>query len=170
YREQEALNDAALTFKKAISLREQLVNLEPANDEFQRLLANARMNLAQIEMKSNHNAEARKLMVAAQTTRRSLLDKNPKARRDLAMGSYNLATLSVAEKNTDDAVKQFREAIQQFEELLEKDGRSLANRYLVAVCYRQLGFLLMDSGNISTALLNFEVARRGMASLAAGNP
>jgi tetratricopeptide (TPR) repeat protein len=170
YREAEMLDQATAMFSQAVTRREQLVSQDPANDEFQRLLANARMNLGQIELQLENVDKARELMLAAQTMRRSLVDKNPKARRDLAMGYYNLGNLAVADQKDSEAVKYFRDAIGQFEQLLEKDPRSLANRYLIAVCYRQLGNLQVNANDIGSALLNFEIARLGMEKLAIGNP
>jgi serine/threonine-protein kinase len=170
YKEMDVLDEATAMYTEAATLRTRLANLDPANDEFQRLLANVRMNLGQVEMSRNRNTQAREHLLFAQDLRRKLVEANPKARRDLAMGFYNLGKLAMVDQQDPDAARYFRDAIQQFELLLKQDARSLANRYYLAVCYRQLAALQADAGDVSSALANFEAARLGMESLAIGNP
>jgi tetratricopeptide (TPR) repeat protein len=170
FKQTNSLDDAIAMYTEAVTLRTRLASLDPTNDEHQRLLANVYMNMGQVELGRNHISDARDHLLAAQDMRGKLLDSNPKARRDLAMGFYNLANASVADQRDEEAVKYYRAAIEQFEQLRQQDARSLANRFQIAVCYRQLGSLQLNANNAAAAILNFEIAKREMESLAIGNP
>ena len=88
--------DAALAaYAAAVEIRKRLVDLAPQRGEFKRTLANTYMNIGLAEMGRDPGRGA-KSMELAQAIRREALrvaDRDPKLRRDLAMGCINLAEL-----------------------------------------------------------------------------
>jgi len=101
YESQQHLEQALQTLSIAIQLRQDLVNREPQNLEFQRQLINSQMNGGLIHKKmfdlgdDGHFELAMELLQVANVNRAKLLAATNDAKLyfDSAIGSYNLASL-----------------------------------------------------------------------------
>jgi tetratricopeptide (TPR) repeat protein/tRNA A-37 threonylcarbamoyl transferase component Bud32 len=147
---QQQLERALETYQKAIDVRSRLTALSPAERESNRMLANTYMNVGLLEMRRGSYDEARRRLEQAQAIRLQpqIAGNDPKLRRDIAMGYYNLANLSLAglvqaDKNHSSARewcnlgRQWsRQAATLFQVLAESDRADLEMRYLLAICYR----------------------------------
>jgi tetratricopeptide (TPR) repeat protein/predicted Ser/Thr protein kinase len=188
-----SLEKALSVFGESESIRSNLANIEPNNHEWQRLLANAHMNLGIVEMERaqykiarDHMQRqykiARDHMQRAQQSRLKILQAEPKfdkARRDLAMGYYSLGDSHLSEYyGTDDPSREFadaaivhlKDAVKQFELLDAKEGESLTNRYYLSTANRLLSGILAEIGDTEGALAACNAAKESMTSLAIGNP
>jgi len=103
YENQRRLIDALEVYEQAIRLRRDLVQREPSNREFERQLMNSQMNSGLIHKKifdqgdATHYELAMERLRESQSSRDALLQATPhdaKLHLDLAMGSYNLASLT----------------------------------------------------------------------------
>lgn len=173
HKENHMLVESKSAYTDAEEIRARLVKQQPGDRELQRLLANAHMNLGMVEMDRENVDEARTHMERAQASRQRILVANPewtKLRRDLAMGHYNLATLALSSKKNVVAAQHLSDAIKEFEWLRTHEERVLANRYYLGVCYRLLGGLRADDGDITGALEMYSAATSRINTLAVGNP
>jgi tetratricopeptide (TPR) repeat protein/ribosomal protein S27AE len=147
---QQQFDRALESYQKAIEVRGRLAALVPDKRESHRMLANTYMNIGLLEMGRGSYDEARRRLEQAQSIRLQprIAGNDPKLRRDIAMGYYNLAKLSLAglvqaDKNYGsarewcDLGRQWsRQAAMLFQVLAESDRADLDMRYLLAVCYR----------------------------------
>jgi tetratricopeptide (TPR) repeat protein/predicted Ser/Thr protein kinase len=145
---------AAADYAKAEVIRRELVDAQPANREYGRLLANAAMHLGLVQKARGDYDGARKKLLAAETRRRELLkgrDDLPTT-RDLGKGLFNLGGLEVEaakaaqhpgdEKNRaarlDDAEAALAEAADIFARLVKRQPQNLGHQYRLAECWRVL--------------------------------
>ncbi|MBI1314753.1 protein kinase [bacterium] len=142
------LDTATQLFEQTRTMRQQLVDEtdDPANRvEFDRLLANADMNLGLLAKRQRDFERALELFNTAQDLRLATLKQFPqetRLRRDLAKGWYNLANLGVDQNLPDRVATNIDKAIELFEQLLTENPDDLRDRYLLAVCLRLKGDLL----------------------------
>ena len=136
------LDTATQLFEQTRVIRQQLVHETTAPEErveFDRLLANADMNLGLLAKRRQDFNEALDQFNTAQDLRLSTLKQFPKKtrlRRDLAKGWYNLANLAVDRSVPDDVATNIDKAIEQIQQLLTENPGDLRDRYLLAVCLR----------------------------------
>ena len=186
----EKLKEAGEVYAMVDELRLQLTQQAPDDQKWQRKLASARANLGLVELNraaAERNPEleqaGRNHIREAQEKRLAVLEKHPDfkaARRDLAMGYYNLANFdSLAYFNSPEplptekatlAIQNLQEAVKQFELLGAKEGESLSNRSDFSNANALLSGLLAETGDIDAALAANQAAIDLMTSLAVGNP
>ena len=174
------LNNSRREFKESIDvcmraaqIRSQLCILDPTNLEFHRLQANALMNLGLSKTYSGSLAAGLEDIDQAQKERDKLLSTHPdaaKIRRDLAKGWYNLGKIAMEQQQFPGAVEHLRAAVSEFERLLERDKRSLNDRFNLAASYRLLGGALEEIQEDAQALNAYESGTKLIEALAAGNP
>ncbi len=147
---QQKLDAALESQTAALDIRKQLTELTPDAMEAKRTLANTYMNIGLIE-RDRGSPQARELIEQAQSIRKELLSANPhdpKVRRDLALGYFNLAKKvawpEMEKADTDRmkarpwydlAQKSIVEARQLFEELSAADHADLSLREYLAFSY-----------------------------------
>lgn len=182
YKAMGSLDKALSVFGESESIRSNLANIDPENHEWQRLLANAHMNLGIVEMERAQYKLARDHMQRAQQSRLKILKTQPKfdkARRDLAMGYFSLGDSHLSEyygtdeqprEHADAAIAYLKDSVKQFELLDAKEGESLSNRYYLSTANRMLSGMLAETGDIDGALAACNAAKESMNSLAIGNP
>ena len=132
--------DAALAeYQKGRDLRQQLVDLSPTDQEYQRALANSIMNIGTVEKDREHLDAAAEQFRSAQQLRKSQLAAGDsfKLDRDLAMGFYNQGNLEIKRQQPAEAATFFGQAIEHFEKLRAQDPRDLTLQYYLALSYRE---------------------------------
>lgn len=175
------LEEAETLFDETRRLRQELVDStsDPAERfEFDRLLANADMNLGLLARRRSNPELAMKLYQQAQARRQATLPVRPKApqlRRDLAKGWYNLANLAVDQNDAQAVSSNIEQAIAQLEELLSETPDDLRDRYLLALCYRlkadlNAALIPVDSGRLVESLDAYTRAQLAMQDLAGRSP
>jgi eukaryotic-like serine/threonine-protein kinase len=193
---QRQLDRASEAQAAAMKIRKRLTELAPDSREWQRTLANSYMNIGLVEL-DRGSAQARQWIERAQAIRTELLKsdhRDPKVRRDLAMGDFNLAKklawpelektkagLPALRPWYELARKSIAEARRLFEELCSADQNDLTLRYQLALCdcveadllnYR-LGAAAGDEAirpQPAEAIAAFDKARQIMANLAERSP
>jgi serine/threonine protein kinase len=175
HNEQKSPEEALASYAQAAEIRARLIETQPANADLKRLLANTWMHLGIVAGERGDVSRGREELNRAQKLRDKLLSDDlnfAKARRDLAMGYYQLAKLELGQKERrpDEAAAHLQAAVEQFEKLPEEEARSLRNRYFLAVCYRSLAAIQESQQQLEQALANYERASLPMESLAVGNP
>ncbi len=165
-------DQALQAYEEAAVMREKLVGAAPNVSEYHRTLANSCMNIGQVRIQTGSVIIARRHLQRAQEIRKTELAKrdDPKMRRDLGMGYYNLAILESKEENLADIERNLEEAVDQFEQVLARDPNHLANQHLLATCYRLLGDRTRVTADWKTALEWYESARGQLQWLAYRNP
>jgi serine/threonine-protein kinase len=169
---QRQFEPALECYAAAVAVRRQLIAEEPDNVESQRTLANTYMNIGLLE-KETDPAQGRQSLEKAQALRqeaRTRAGDDPKLRRDLAIGHYNLAKLAEATEDYAAAEAALQQASELFEELYQQDRGDLEAGYQVAVCHRTQGDLLATQGRPADALRWYARARKAMEPLAIQNP
>jgi tetratricopeptide (TPR) repeat protein len=155
---QQRFGQALEAYRGAIDVRARLEGLVPEGQDSHRMLANTYMNVGLLEMDRGDLDEARRRLEQAQSIRLRLpgVESDPKLRRDLAKGYYNLAKLAKAELMTSgddsgrlrwcDLGRQWSEkAAGLFKALAEGDRADLDMQYLLAVCCRMEADLAHDA-------------------------
>jgi tetratricopeptide (TPR) repeat protein len=178
YNSQRQYKTSTQMFEETIALRAKLAKADPENLEFQRLRANAVMNLGLAKLQAGDASGANNDMLSAQASRQELLDKDPTAtrvRRDLAMGWYSLGKSQASREQAspeelEAAIVYLRKAIREFDVLLASDPRSMSNRYYLGVSHRLLGGMLAERREFTAAAEAYEAATKPIQSLAVGNP
>ncbi len=146
---QHQLANALDAYQKAIMIRKGLAAAAPGAAEPHRLLANSYMNIGLLEIEGGNYDNAQKYLEQAQTIRLQLpgAGDDPRLRRDIAKGYYNLAKLAMARRvradNDPDLARQWcsqgrqwcEKAADLFKTLAEGNRVDLDMRYLWAVCY-----------------------------------
>lgn len=143
---QQKLEDALKAYFQAVEVRRRLAELAPGVAEYRRTLANTLMNIGLAEMERGA-ASARDYMEQAQAIREQLLAagcSDPKLRRDLAMGHFNLLKLAAQNRQMESAEASLKKARTLFEELRHADPNDLNARYQLAVCLRLEADLLCE--------------------------
>lgn len=182
-------DEARKAHRKASEFRARLAKKVPKNTEFRRTLANSRMNIGLVDMEvglvdmENGRSEdarsnfenARLNFEDALNLRRRILDECPdctETRRDMGIGYYNMANLSLSLKDRDHegAETNFKEAISLFEGLLAEDERDLANQYRLAMCYRELANLHSERQQSAEARERYGQAFEQIKQLVQRNP
>lgn len=168
----QRLDEAFGVYREAIDVRDRLVKRAPDRTEFQRLLANSHMNLGLVEKERGNADAARKLMEQAQEIRRRQLVRadDPKLRRDLAMGAYNLGNLLYNDQDIRVPEKYLAEAAENFEKVVAHDTRDLNNQYFLAICYRLLGELKWFEEDWDAVAVDYRKAHGRLETLAQQNP
>ena len=141
------LDTATQLFEQTRAMRQQLV--DDTDDpkervEFDRLLANADMNLGLLAKRRQDFDRTLELFNTAQELRLATLQQFPqetRLRRDLAKGWYNLANLGVDQNAPDRVTENVDKAIDEIQKLLAENPDDLRDRYLLAVCLRLKGDL-----------------------------
>lgn len=170
--EQQRGDRAEQLYSAAIEVRGRLAALSPRDPEFQRTLANTYMNRGLLEM-DRDPPQARHSMNQAQAIRRDLLahDANDaKARRDLAMGYYNLAKLARLNGDRDTAAKSLEEARKLFRKLFRDNPANLETQRRLAVCLRVAGDLKCEQRQQDEGLALYNEALALTSALADKNP
>jgi len=182
-------------YEAAVEIRKQLVAGQPANIEYQRLLASTYMNLGLTEFSAALTAadadqlksaleKARLHYEESQRIRRSALATDPenvKLRRDLGKGYYNLGRLHFEEQNvaqTDErlqsaiaqAEESFKNAAAEFERLVADASGDLDDRMQIALCSALVGDLLRQSQKWDDARPWYQKALDQIEPLAQQNP
>ncbi|MGD0519272.1 MAG: tetratricopeptide repeat protein, partial [Thermoguttaceae bacterium] len=146
---QQQFDRAMEAYQKAIEVRGRWAALVPEERESHRMLANTYMNIGLLEMERGNYDETRRRFEQAQSIRLQSpgSGSDPKLRRDLAKGYYNLAKLAMAERlradNDPDLARQWNnhgrqwceKAADLFKALAESNRADLDMRYLWALCY-----------------------------------
>jgi predicted Ser/Thr protein kinase/tetratricopeptide (TPR) repeat protein len=192
--QQEQFTGAAAQYARANELRIQAAVMQPNDLEIQRKLASVEANLGTVELNQGEElrdqgdeqqghelqTRGRSHIADAQKRRLEILQKDrglSAARRELAMGYFMLARFDSRDyfklpeprslEAATPAIENLRQAVGQFELL---DSKELANRYIQAVAYRQLGGLLTNVGKLDEAADAFAKAQPLCTVLAFGNP
>ncbi len=149
---QKRLDEAALAFQQAINLRKRLVELDPSQPDYTRMLANSYMNIGLVEkdrgvVEESHRGDgevyfqkARRMIEEAQSLRRQLLNRpggdELKTNRDLALGHYNLANRPLSLLGSEEGRRHADDAIKYFEQVRAKNPRDLTNEQRLIQSYR----------------------------------
>jgi tetratricopeptide (TPR) repeat protein len=146
---QQQLDRSLEAYRKAIDVRSRLAALTPNDRESHRMLANTYMNIGLLEIDRVNYDNAQQNLEQAQSIRLQSPGSgdDPKLRRDLAKGYYNLAKLAMAQRvradNDTDLAQQWcnrgrqwcEKAAVLFKALAERNRADLDMRYLWAACY-----------------------------------
>ena len=142
------LEEARTRFEASSKLRRELADKLPDDAEATRTLANSYMNLGTVYKYQEKFDLAIKSMQHSQMIRISQIEKdeadNPKLKRDLGMGYFNLATVRQELGEATQARTAYLQAIQKFDELRQAQPDSINYNRFLAACQRMLGDLLLD--------------------------
>ena len=165
---------ALVAYQGAAKIRSRLVDADPDNRDLKRLLANTWMHVGMVEGERGNISRASEEINRAQALRQQLLAKDSefgKARRDLAMGYFQLAKLELSQRDrTEQAANDLKDAIKHFAALPPAESRSFTNRFNLSVCYRQLAEVERGRNEHERALASYEQANQILQPLAANNP
>lgn len=151
-------DDALACFEQGLEYRARLA-AESASRQIRRKLANSKMNLGLIEgeiaLASEETARyeaAKKYFLEAQEIRGALLDDSDDylIRRDMAKGFYNwYSTFEPADDSK--RVAELLEAVNLFHSLATEQPQDWEVKYMLAVCYWQLGrFVVSQKDQLET--------------------
>ena len=129
-------DDAVAAYELSIKYREQLVEFARDNHEYQRKLANARMNLG-LAIRHRDEKAAMVQFDRAQELRVKLIESDPSnaaVQRDLARGHFNLMNIALESGDVETAERHVRHAIDGFQKLAAES--SMDDRYSLSVCQR----------------------------------
>lgn len=164
------LDQSLADARRALDVRRRLaVSGDP---ETQRELANSDMNLALLYRAQGDLSASHQAHLEAQSIRQGVLRKHddPAVRRDLAMGFYNLANLSLDLNDNAQALDHLQSAIDGFLAVLRDEPDDLDNDYRLGVCYRLQGELHYAAEDSGRAVESFALARDRLRNLADRNP
>ncbi|MCA9234868.1 MAG: protein kinase [Planctomycetales bacterium] len=166
--------EAREQFARATSLRQELASEEPANQEYQRKLANSLMNQGVAELASgDENADAAiEYFEAAQKVRRDALNDadNFAQQVDLGKGFNNLARLYRDVGNATAALAAVQDADGAFRRAMEIDPRSLDTQENLAQNTLLWGELLAAGNDHAAAEPKLQAASDALATLHEENP
>ena len=161
-------DDAQAAYQRAVGIREELTQREPADSEYRRLYANGLMNLGLLAKDRGDAVQTQSYLEAAQQVRERHLEQHPgnsSLRRDLGKGYVNLALIQGGDSQK--AEPFLRKAVDVFRRLITEDARDLENQKRLAICFRLLGDCETD---VSQALVSYREAERILESLTRDNP
>lgn len=163
-----AFEDAHAAYMRAMEVRKELSEQEPASSEYRRLYANGLMNLGLLSQDRFDIESAKSHMVAAQQVRESFLEHHsatPALRRDLGKGYVNLALLQGG--HAEEAQRLLVKAVHVFREIADEDANDLENAKRLAICLRLLGDC---ETNLDRALESYREAETILTALTQDNP
>lgn len=152
-------SEAVDSFIQAKQLRQQLVDIEK-RPEYQRVLANAEMNLGLALKAKQQFDEARQQLEKAQLSRLDLLDRKVddfrdefhlRILRDFAIGEYSRANLALLVRDRPAVAVPLANAIQRFEELKNSQPQDFDAQYRLALSYSLLAQNKMSSREYGAA-------------------
>ena len=134
--------EALKGFEEAAQVREQVAEADPNDVEAARTLANSVMNIGSVHLAQGDLQQAIPPLERAQMIRMARVDQlntaDPKLRRDLGMGYYNLARLRLSLGETALAENNFLTAVSAFESLVASDPDNINYPRYLAACQRML--------------------------------
>lgn len=161
-------DDAAVAaFTEAKQLRLQLVEIEK-RPEYQRVLANAEMNLGLALKARQQFVDARQRLAEAQQRRLELLEEEEgnardefdlRILRDLAMGEYNRANLERNVRDYGAVAAPLASAIERFEELKKAQPQDFEAQHRLALSYLLLASIKRLHKDDAAAVAPLESAR-----------
>lgn len=168
-------------FNETLRLRQELVESTPDPEErteYDRLLANAGMNLGLLARRRQDYEAARSHYERSQTHRlatNALVMDNRLLQRDRAKGWYNLANLGIDLNDAGMVEKNVTRAIEEFTDLLEENPDDLRDRYMLSLCFRLLADLKAaliptDESKLVESIEAYSQARLAMETLSQRNP
>jgi tetratricopeptide (TPR) repeat protein len=176
-------DDAIAMLEEAASLRTRLVERQPEDTEYRRLLSNATMNMGMVRVdqkqvdpsQTNQSQIEQGLseMQLAQSMRIDLLKSEPdsvRLQRDLALGWYSIGKNQAELGRLEDSVSALKQGVAIFRELAQKDSRSLSGKYRLVVALTLLGGVLAEQDKSMDATSVYEEALIPVQSLAQSNP
>ncbi|HEY2148366.1 MAG TPA: tetratricopeptide repeat protein, partial [Pirellulales bacterium] len=170
------LDDARRWFQRAHDLRKQLVDSTPTDPLLRRKLANSENNLASVDARLGHLAEAKQEFATVEADRQKLVAETSnqadadRYRRDLAEGDYNFGVLLNQLNDFRSAAESLHRAVENFKDLDKRGVNRIEIRSKLAGAERVAADAERSAGNSSAALADYEQARRWAEPLARGNP
>ncbi|HSG70844.1 MAG TPA: tetratricopeptide repeat protein, partial [Planctomycetaceae bacterium] len=171
------LDEAADFYREAVACRNDLVRMNPGDDEYRRQLANSIMNLGLVQRDRGEFPLAAQQFEQASSLRQGFESLGPEFRRDLSRGYYNWGDLRLEEQRLEEAVRFFEQSAVLLESLLEDTSHSLEDRYRLALCRRLQGdaasgqyFEKLSTKSYQQALKSHEQAMESLNILIFWNP
>jgi serine/threonine-protein kinase len=170
------LDDARQWIQRAHNLRKQLVDSQPNDPLLRRKLANSENNLAIVDARLGHLAEAKQEFASAEADRQKLVSETSnqadadRYRRDLAEGDYNFGALLNQLNDFRSAADSLHRAVNGFQDLDKRDASRIEIRSKLAGAERVAADAERSAGDSPAALADYEQARKWAEPLARGNP
>lgn len=160
-------------FEQAAKIREQIAQADPADVEAARTLANSVMNIGSVHRAQGNLELAIPPLERAQMIRMARVElletADPKLRRDLGMGYYNLALLRLSLGDAALAENDFLTAVSAFESLVESAPDNMNYPRYLAACQRMLADLNADE-QPEKAITFYRQAQKNLEYLHLRNP
>jgi len=161
------------SFENAAQIREQIAQSDAANVEAARTLANSVMNIGSVFLAQGDLQQAVPPLERAQMIRMARVDQlelaDPKLRRDLGMGFFNLARVRLSLGERDSAERDFLTAVSAFESLVESAPDNMNYPRYLAACQRMLADL-NSAENHEQAITFYRQAQETLELLHRRNP
>jgi eukaryotic-like serine/threonine-protein kinase len=170
--DQGDLSKARTAYSNEIHVREQIVQSQP-KPMYQLELAGAYRNLAVVEERSEHLAEARRLLEQAVTINRKLARDDPDdgfLQHTLALSLTHVGDLAAHDGREDEARQAYREAVELRSLLVERHPDVLEYRAALATTADNLGVFCYDHGELGAAEMYYSHALLQAQRLATDYP
>lgn len=166
------LQAASVAVEESLSIRKQLVQDTPEDEERVRLLANAEMNLGLLDSREGSFDEAVKRFQTSLNRRKPFLKSGQPSdmNRDQGMCYYNLANLEADIERYDLAAGSIQRAIDQFEICLAGSSDDFELRRKLGLSYRLQGELYFGNYQSSEAIESYRLASDFLEELLFENP
>ncbi len=172
HQRQGNLEAAEEAFERAVELRRRV--LADRSDEIpaRRKLASSVMNLGVVMAQTDRQRRADQLMLEAQNLRYVTLaqTEDSSTRRDLAMGSYNLALTHFRDGRADSGDRYLSESVDQFEQVLAASPRDSQIRQRLVDAFNLIADRMVSRGQHDEAIRRYGQSSETLQTLAIQNP
>lgn len=171
---QKHFDEAIASFQQAADIREKLAQADPNDVEAARTYANSVMNIGAVYTHMGQLEQATPLLERAQMIRTAHVDRydtaDPKLRRDLGMGYYNLATLRLHLQEMTLAENNFLKAVEIFQGLHDSEPDDMNYQHYLAACLRMLGDLKLSERQNEESVSYYRQSQEILEQLSRRNP
>ena len=171
---QKHFDEALASFQQAADNREKLAQADPNDFEAARTYANSVMNIGAVHAQMGQLEKATPLLERAQMIRTAHVDRydtaDPKLRRDLGMGYYNLAALRLQMQDNTLAENNFLKAVEIFQSLHDSHPDDMTYQQYLAASLRMLGDLKVNQQQDEESVSYYRQSQEILEQLFRRNP
>lgn len=171
---QKHFDEAIASFQQAADVREKLAQADPNDIEAARTYANSVMNIGAVHTIMGQLEQAMPLLERAQMIRTAHVESydtaDPKLRRDLGMGYYNLAALRLQLQDLSLAENNFLKAVEIFQSLHDSVPDDMNYQHYLAACLRMLGDLKLNEEQNEESVSYYRQSQAILEQLSRRNP
>lgn len=171
---QKRFAEAIESFQQAADIRGKLAEADPNDVEAARTYANSVMNIGAVYTQQGDFEKATPLLERAQMIRTAHVERydtaDPKLRRDLGMGYYNLALLRLQTSDVTLAENNFLKAVEIFQSLHNSQPDDMTFQQYLAASLRMLGDLKVNQRQNEESVSYYRQSQELLQKLYRENP